>query len=72
MPHLKRSVVRRTLLPDSAEGVGEGGCVEGDYSYRVGGGGVSDYGMKEKKVLKVFCQILIVNISASEPSIEKY
>ncbi len=42
MPHLKRSVVRRTLLPDSAEGVGEGGCVEGDCSDRVGGGGVSD------------------------------
>lgn len=38
-----RSVVRRTLLPDSAEGVGEGGCVEGDCSDdRVGGGGVSD------------------------------
>jgi len=35
MPHLKRSVVRRTLLPDSAEGVGEGGCVEGDCSDRV-------------------------------------
>ena len=42
MPHLKRSVVRRTLLPDSAEGVGEGGCVEGDCSDRVGGGGVND------------------------------
>ncbi len=42
MPRLKRSVVRRTLLPDSAEGVGEGGCVDGDCSDRVGGGGVSD------------------------------
>lgn len=44
MPLLNRNVVRRTLLllPDSAEGVGEGGCVEGDRSERVGGGGVSD------------------------------
>ena len=42
MPRLKRSVVRRMLFPDSAEGVGEGGCVEGDCSERVGGGGVSD------------------------------
>lgn len=42
MPRLKRNVVRRTLFPlaDSAEGVGEGGCVEGDSSERVGGGGV--------------------------------
>ena len=42
MPLLKRSVVLRTLFPDSAEGVGEGGCVEGECSERVGGGGVSD------------------------------
>ena len=43
MPRLKRSVVRRTLLfPDSAEGVGDGGWVDGDWSERVGGGGVSD------------------------------
>lgn len=42
MPRLKRNVVRRTLLPDSADGVGDGGCVDGDWSERVGGGGVSD------------------------------
>ncbi len=38
-------------------------------------GGLWDEGLngqKPKKVLKVFCQILIVNILASEPSIEKY